>query len=71
MPSTIIESSSVRRIRSKLGLTQEQLATAMDVSTVTIRSWESGERVCGGPAARLLLLMRKDPRLVAKSAITR
>jgi len=71
MPSTIVESTSVKRIRSRLGLTQEQLASAMDVSTVTIRSWESGERVCGGPAARLLLLMMKNPKLVAKAAVTR
>ena len=34
--------ASIRRLRKKLGLTQEALARRLDVSTVTVNRWERG-----------------------------
>ena len=35
---------AIRAIRAKLGLSQEALATRLDVSTATVVSWEVGRR---------------------------
>ncbi len=44
----------VRKHRSMLGLTREELATRVGCSTVTIRKIESGERRPSRPMAQLL-----------------
>jgi len=59
----------VREARLELGMTQRQLAAALDLnatnSAATVRGWEAGRRVVGGPegvAIRLLLkLHRMNP----------
>ena len=42
MQKEIDVSEAVRRIRSKLNLSQEQLAARLNVSFATVNRWESG-----------------------------
>lgn len=38
-------STTIRRLRKKLGLTQEAFARRLDTSTVTVNRWERGHSV--------------------------
>jgi len=56
----------VKEARATLGMTQKQLAEALDLSSTnsaeTVRSWEAGRRACQGPegvAIRLLVALHK------------
>jgi transcriptional regulator with XRE-family HTH domain len=56
----------VREARTLLGLTQKQLAERLDLnstnSAATVRGWEAGRRVVGGPegvAIRLMVRMHE------------
>lgn len=50
-----------RRIRRRLGLTQVQLATKLDVPLDTLRNWEQGKRYPTGPAKALLKILDHSP----------
>ena len=59
---TQMTKDEVRAARLEMGLTQKQLAAVLDLnatnSAATVRGWEAGRRVVGGPegvAIRLLL----------------
>lgn len=52
-----LTANEVKEIRSKLNLSQIDLAAHLGYSTGQIIShWESGRKVCDGPAAQLLRL---------------
>jgi transcriptional regulator with XRE-family HTH domain len=57
----------VRAARLELGLTQRQLAEALDFSAThsdaTVRGWEAGRRVVGGPEGVAIRYMLKFHRL--------
>ncbi|GAB5546939.1 MAG: hypothetical protein SangKO_066990 [Sandaracinaceae bacterium] len=55
---TAIDSSEIRDLRHRIGLTQAQLAALLGVHVMTISRWERGEVVPDGPAAHLLLALR-------------
>jgi DNA-binding transcriptional regulator YiaG len=42
-------SAEIRRTREQLGITQEQFARMMDVSTATVQRWEAGRARPGSP----------------------
>ena len=46
--------AAVRRLRRKLGLTQEGLARRLDVSTVTVNRWERRHSKPRGLSAKAL-----------------
>jgi putative transcriptional regulator len=50
-----------RRVRRRLGLTQVQFATRIDVPLETIRNWEQGKRSPTGAAKALLKVLDKAP----------
>ena len=50
-----------RRVRKRLGLTQAELSSRIDVSINTIRNWEQGKLYPTGPAKALLKLLDKIP----------
>jgi hypothetical protein len=65
--TTQMTKEEVREARLELGLTQEQLANALGFnatnSAATVRGWEAGRRVVGGPEGVAIRLMLKFHRL--------
>ncbi|MDQ3522628.1 MAG: helix-turn-helix domain-containing protein [Gemmatimonadota bacterium] len=57
-----------RLIRSRMGLTQEEFATALCISVKTLRNWEQGRREPSGPAMRLLQIAAKHPEVLIEAA---
>jgi DNA-binding transcriptional regulator YiaG len=56
--------ADIKEARLKLGLTQAQLAAALNLSEPygkdVVRSWESGRRPISGPAQVAITLMLKE-----------
>lgn len=50
-----------RRIRKRLGMTQVEMATKLDVPLDTIRNWEQGRRFPTGAAKTLLKILNRSP----------
>ena len=50
-----------RRVRRRLGFSQAEFATRIDVSLETIRNWEQGKRCPTGAAKALLKILDKAP----------
>jgi putative transcriptional regulator len=57
----------VKRVRSKLGMSQNEFASAFGISISTLRHWERGDRVPHGPALVLLNIVEKEPEAVIKA----
>lgn len=56
-----ISAREIRAIRTKLGFTQIQFASLLNVPKITAISWENGTRKPSGAALRLLAVVRKHP----------
>ena len=54
----------VKNIRAKIGMTQNEFASAFGISVSTLRHWERGDRTPHGPALVLLNVVAKEPQLV-------
>ncbi len=50
-----------RRVRKRLGLSQMEFSTRIDVPLETIRNWEQGKRSPTGAAKSLLRVLDKAP----------
>jgi len=57
----------VKRIRTKLGMTQEAFAGQFGFSVNTLRHWEQGKRVPEGPTRAYLLVIDRAPKAVTKA----
>jgi putative transcriptional regulator len=57
----------VRRIRTKLKMTQEEFARQFGFSVNTLRHWEQGKRVPEGPTRAYLLVIDRNPKAVTKA----
>lgn len=57
----------VREVRAKLALTQKAFAEAFGVSLAAVRNWEQGRRAPTGPARALLIVVDKEPSVVARA----
>jgi putative transcriptional regulator len=57
----------VRRIRTKLGMTQAEFARTFGFSVDTLRHWEQGRRMPEGPARAYLKVIDHAPKAVAKA----
>lgn len=57
---------SIRLIRMKLGLTQNEFAQLMNTSKPTIERWESGKKPVHGPVTVLAALFYAHPELQEK-----
>ena len=55
-----------RRIRRRMGLTQEEFARRIHVSRETIRNWEQGKRCPTGAARALLRVLDKVPEVALR-----
>jgi putative transcriptional regulator len=54
-------------IRNKVGLSQDDFASAFGVSVGTLRNWEQGRNRPDGPARALLTVIDRDPAAVLKA----
>jgi len=57
----------VRRVRNRLGLSQEEFSQRIHVSTETLRNWEQGKRRPTGAARALLQIIDKSPELALEA----
>ncbi|MGB3290523.1 MAG: helix-turn-helix domain-containing protein [Burkholderiaceae bacterium] len=55
--------SYTRGVRRRLGLSQREFATRINVSLDTIRNWEQGRRYPTGAAKALLRILDKAPQV--------
>jgi putative transcriptional regulator len=54
----------VKGIRAKMGMSQNEFASAFGISVSTLRHWERGDRTPHGPALVLLNVVSKEPQAV-------
>jgi len=57
----------VKKIRSQVGMSQSEFASAFGISVSTLRHWERGDRKPHGPALVLLNVVAKEPEIVLKA----
>ena len=57
----------VKNVRSKVGMSQSEFASAFGISVSTLRHWERGDRTPHGPALVLLNVVAKEPEVVLKA----
>lgn len=57
----------VKNIRSTLGMSQTEFASAFGISVSTLRHWERGDRTPQGPALVLLNVVAKKPMEVLEA----
>jgi len=62
-----LESTDVKAVREKIGLTQSEFAKLMRVSIKTLQNWEQHRRNPTGPAAALLKIVSTEPDVALKS----
>lgn len=65
----VFKPAQVRKIRTKLGLSQSEFALLIGVSVATLQNWEQGRRRPDGPARALLQVASAHPDVV-KSALS-
>lgn len=60
----------IRELRKSIyAMSQEQFAIVLNVKVPTVRSWEQGQKVPSGSAARLLEVLSIDHGVVKKLAL--
>ena len=64
-PPPPMRAKQIRALRTRLGMSQPVFASALNVSTGTVQSWEQGVRRPGGAALKLLHAVEKDPHVLA------
>ena len=57
----------IKRIRSRLNVSQSQFALMIGVSKSTLQNWEQGRREPDGPAKALLRVVDKQPEAVLQA----
>jgi putative transcriptional regulator len=59
-----IESAEIKKVRKKLGLSQNAFAISLNISIKTLQNWEQGIRSPDGAAVTLLKLINKNPAIL-------
>lgn len=54
-------SIDVRKLRTDIGLSQEEFASRYNLALGTVRNWEQGVREPDGPGRMFLAMIRNDP----------
>lgn len=57
----------VKDLRAKVGMSQNEFASAFGISVATLRHWERGDRTPHGPALVLLNVVAKEPQAVLRA----
>jgi putative transcriptional regulator len=63
-PLRVVAGPDVQSLRKRLGMTQEQFATAFDLSLRTVQGWEQRHWVPDGAGRVLLSLIAHDPEAI-------
>lgn len=64
-----LKGQDIRALRSRLSMTQAELARLLDVSVKTIERWESGKEDIHGPIIPLFHLLREEPESLERFQI--
>ncbi|MCM1226434.1 MAG: helix-turn-helix domain-containing protein [Clostridium sp.] len=56
----------IKTIRKSVGLTQAKFAEVLGISPRTVASWEIGINRPSGSSARLISLIREDPKFIER-----
>jgi len=59
-----ISATEIRRIRKALNASQPVFASYLNVSANAVRSWEQGARKPRNAALKLLMIAKKNPRVL-------
>ena len=62
-----IDPPSIKAVREKLHVSQNEFALMIGVSKSTLQNWEQGRRTPEGPAKALLTVASKNPKAVMKA----
>jgi putative transcriptional regulator len=62
---------NVKRVRRKLGMSQNDFADQFGISAATLRNWEQGRRQPDGPARVLLTIIDREPAAVQRVLTSR
>ena len=57
----------VKRLRTRLRMSQEEFARRFGFAIATLRGWEQGRRKPEGPARVLLTVIAREPKAVMKA----
>ena len=63
----VVEAKSIRSIRERTSLSQPEFANLIGVSVKTLQNWEQDRRRPTGPAAALLQIIARAPKLAVKA----
>jgi len=66
-PPTPVDGGGIRRLRTRLKMSQAVFARYLNVSTKLVQAWEAGRRTPDGPALLLVRLVEQNPALVFAS----
>jgi len=66
-PPTPVDGGGVRRLRTRLKMSQAVFARYLNVSTKLVQAWEADRRTPDGPALLLVRLVERNPALVLSS----
>lgn len=67
----VLPQVNVRRVRRKLGMSQNDFADQFGISAATLRNWEQGRRQPEGPARVLLTIIDREPAAVQRVLASR
>ena len=62
-----VKPEEIQKARKRLGLSQDQFASAFGVSASTLRKWEQGQRSPTGAAKTLLKIIEREPKAVVRA----
>lgn len=60
-----IRAQEIKRIRTKLGLTQKEFAMLVNCSKVTVERWETSKEPITGPICLIIKMLERYPEYVA------
>ena len=66
-PAKVATPSHIADIRRRLNVSQSLFAKMLNVSQITVKSWESGRRQPLGPARRLLEIAEAYPQVFTRT----
>jgi putative transcriptional regulator len=66
-PPKPVDGSGIKKLRTRLKMSQAVFARYLNVSTKLVQAWEADRRTLDGPALLLVRLVERNPALVLSS----